>query len=75
MRDLVIGQTQTIRAQSVPTISPESTAPNVATESSTLCVCGHQGERHDRIATRYCAATVDGRLERGCVCTDTEATD
>jgi hypothetical protein len=37
------------------------------TESPT-CVCGHPADHHDRVATRYCAATVSGRLDRGCVC-------
>jgi hypothetical protein len=33
------------------------------------CPCGHSLERHDRVATRYCAATIEGNLARGCLCT------
>jgi hypothetical protein len=32
-------------------------------------VCPHPGEFHDRIAARYCTATVAGKFSRGCVCT------
>jgi hypothetical protein len=30
--------------------------------------CGHPSDRHDRIARRYCDATISGVLTRGCVC-------
>ncbi len=33
-----------------------------------VCQCGHPTVDHDRIAARYCAATVRGHLSRGCVC-------
>jgi hypothetical protein len=32
-------------------------------------VCPHPWTFHDRIAARYCTATVAGRYSRGCVCT------
>jgi hypothetical protein len=32
------------------------------------CSCGHRPEQHDRVATRYCLATVTSRLRRGCIC-------
>jgi hypothetical protein len=32
------------------------------------CPCGHSLDRHDRVATRYCAATIEGQLARGCLC-------
>jgi hypothetical protein len=32
------------------------------------CTCGHRPEQHDRVATRYCLATVTSRLLRGCIC-------
>jgi hypothetical protein len=32
------------------------------------CPCGHSLDRHDRVATRYCAATIAGELARGCLC-------
>jgi hypothetical protein len=40
---------------------------DVSTESA-LCACGHLSEAHDPIAARYCAATIAGRLQRGCWC-------
>jgi hypothetical protein len=30
--------------------------------------CGHPSDRHDRIASRYCEATIVSALTRGCVC-------
>jgi hypothetical protein len=36
---------------------------------ASLCPCGHNLEDHDRVAARYCAATISGGLERACVCT------
>jgi hypothetical protein len=33
-----------------------------------MCTCGHEAETHDVISVRYCAATVMGALDRGCVC-------
>ena len=32
-------------------------------------VCPHPPKFHDRIAARYCAATVAAKASRGCVCT------
>ena len=32
-------------------------------------VCPHPWMFHDRIAARYCTATVAGKFDRGCVCT------
>jgi hypothetical protein len=32
------------------------------------CTCGHLHAEHDAIAARYCAATILGSLDRGCVC-------
>lgn len=32
------------------------------------CRCGHSPTQHDAIATRYCLATANGQLDRGCVC-------
>ena len=31
-------------------------------------VCPHPSDAHDQIGARYCAATVAGKFERGCVC-------
>ena len=45
--------------------SPEISLPT----AQDRCTCGHLLEHHDRIATRYCAATRDGDLSRACICT------
>jgi hypothetical protein len=34
----------------------------------TCAVCRHAWDTHDPIGIRYCSATIDGRLHRGCVC-------
>ena len=34
----------------------------------TCAVCPHAWDAHDPIGTRFCSATVAGRLHRGCVC-------
>jgi hypothetical protein len=40
-----------------------------------LCdVCGHALTAHDRIAQRYCAATVHNALSRTCICPMPEPT-
>jgi hypothetical protein len=31
-------------------------------------VCPHDLERHDTIGRRFCQATLDGALTRGCAC-------
>jgi hypothetical protein len=34
-----------------------------------LCdVCRHTGASHDAIGLRFCAATLNGALTRGCIC-------
>jgi hypothetical protein len=33
-----------------------------------LCGCGHDADQHDKMADRYCAATLAGGLQRGCIC-------
>jgi hypothetical protein len=43
-----------------------SAPPGPATECA---VCPHPSAFHDRIAARYCAATVAAEASRGCVCT------
>jgi hypothetical protein len=32
------------------------------------CGCGHEVEAHDRVALRFCAATVSGQIKRACIC-------
>jgi hypothetical protein len=47
----------------------KSSGPRVAAQVATQCVvCEHVWAEHDVIAARYCAATVAGRFDRGCVC-------
>ena len=41
-------------------------APSLAEEAQ--CECGHPGPDHDRVARRFCAATVSGNLTRVCLC-------
>ncbi|HEY3717707.1 MAG TPA: RGCVC family protein [Jatrophihabitantaceae bacterium] len=42
----------------------------IATDSdSEMCdVCGHALALHDRVAVRYCEATLQNALSRTCVC-------
>ena len=36
--------------------------------NETCDVCPHPHANHDAIATRFCSATGDGAIARGCVC-------
>lgn len=54
---------------------PMTEAPPQATGSDTevltgpaCAACPHGRDAHDRIGTRFCAATIAGALSRGCVC-------
>lgn len=63
-------------------IAAEKSAPEVrgdmtdvtvtdAGETEQRCaVCTHAWTAHDAIAVRFCAATRDSDLSRGCICTD-----
>lgn len=42
---------------------PDPTPPACA-------ACPHERAAHDRLGTRFCAATTAGDLQRGCICTD-----
>jgi hypothetical protein len=50
---------------------PHTDAPlNVSGAAVATCsACAHPWGEHDQIAARYCAATIVGHHERGCVCT------
>jgi hypothetical protein len=37
-------------------------------QASACAVCPHPLDGHDAIASRFCRATVQAELERGCVC-------
>jgi hypothetical protein len=39
------------------------------------CPCGHHRSRHDRVATRWCQATVEDRLTRNCICPPSDETE
>ncbi|HET9140383.1 RGCVC family protein [Actinophytocola sp.] len=45
---------------------PPAADGSVAAECA---VCPHPWDFHDRIAARYCTATISGKFNRGCVCT------
>lgn len=47
--------------------------PEMAPTLEKVCPCGHAPLRHDRVASRYCLATAEGGLERGCICPPVEA--
>ena len=46
----------------------EAAIQTEAREREECMACGHGPERHDRIAQRYCDATVSGALTRRCIC-------
>jgi len=50
------------------------TSPNISEtrpdgQAAACSACAHSWVEHDQIATRFCAATVVGHHNRGCVCT------
>ncbi len=46
-----------------------SSTSSPATAPPTTCAaCPHPAAGHDAISRRYCAATVDASLTRGCIC-------
>ena len=73
-----------VRAQSDPRVDHVAALVQVATGSRMnqlidvavatpapprpSCTCGHPESAHDPIADRYCAATINGGLDRGCIC-------
>lgn len=50
-----------------PMIDENAVDPD-ATALPRCRVCAHDEAAHDRIATRFCAATTAGGLDRGCAC-------
>ncbi|WP_375477593.1 RGCVC family protein [uncultured Jatrophihabitans sp.] len=62
------------------TATPRSTATPLSTAADAIeifadvdsCgVCPHGAALHDRVAQRFCAATLSGALTRGCICAKT----
>lgn len=49
----------------IPEVSADARDGEVAAQCA---ACPHPRTAHDRIATRYCAATIVGKTSRGCVC-------
>ncbi|WP_158890960.1 RGCVC family protein [Amycolatopsis anabasis] len=50
------------------TSGPE-TSPEAEGRTEAVCaVCAHPWSAHDVVAARYCAATMAGGHDRGCVC-------
>jgi hypothetical protein len=51
-------------------VTPDLSGHAINGEVATGCaVCPHPWTFHDRIAARFCTATVAGKFTRGCVCT------
>lgn len=49
--------------------SPLTATDEAAEPAPDRCeVCGHVLSAHDRVATRFCAATLHSALTRGCLC-------
>jgi hypothetical protein len=48
---------------SLPASEPATTTATVA-----CMACTHSGAEHDKIARRFCDATVERALTRGCIC-------
>lgn len=52
----------------MPTVESTATTATDTTKSSQCAACPHPVASHDRIALRYCTATVNEKHSRGCVC-------
>lgn len=50
------------------TVEPLPPTEGSADSSEDTCACGHPLAHHDVIAARYCAATIAGSMDRGCIC-------
>jgi len=50
------------------TIPSDPTTPSHGEPPPDMCVCGHPADEHDLVAARYCKATVESALTRGCMC-------
>lgn len=51
----------------MPTPEP-LTADHDAPATTACAVCPHPWREHDPIGVRYCTATTDSALPRGCIC-------
>jgi hypothetical protein len=50
----------------IPTAA--GTAPDELATAPLCDVCPHVLSRHDAIGLRFCRATLDGAIGRGCIC-------
>jgi len=59
------------------TIEAATTAPiESGNDTAVACTaCAHAADAHDPIGLRYCSATLEGGLDRGCVCSPAKKTD
>ncbi len=44
------------------------TLPDVLPDVTECSHCGHRLDQHDRVALRYCQASDDHGVQRGCIC-------
>ncbi len=71
-RTTQLSTTSPVDVSELPTAEPKPdfSGHSVNGEVSTGCaVCPHPWTGHDRIAARFCTATVSGKFTRGCICT------
>jgi hypothetical protein len=54
-----------VRSDAATHVAANGTAVD---EPAVMCACGHPLDHHDPIAARFCRATIDGVLPRGCIC-------
>lgn len=57
-------------SQTLAPTKATATDTEIAGESrpDTCDMCGHSSSTHDAIASRYCRATREHTLHRGCIC-------
>ena len=59
---------QAVAAMTAPTSTPSPAGLPLPAALAVCDVCPHATAAHDRIGLRFCQATLDGALSRGCVC-------
>lgn len=57
-------------APEVPGDTADMTVTAAGETEQRCAVCTHAWTAHDALAVRFCAATRDSNLSRGCICTD-----
>jgi hypothetical protein len=51
-----------------PAAAPSAMATSSHEDRADCMVCSHSPDAHDKIALRYCNATIAGALPRACIC-------